>query len=81
MINIPFIGKDFITQDNSDYLYSLINYIPSDYDKSDLKSLFIDYSNNNIKCLESVLHIKERTNADLLIEDEEAKTIMSMFEK
>ncbi len=47
MINIPFIGKDFITQDNLDYLYSLINYVPSDYDKCDLKSLFIDYSNNN----------------------------------
>ena len=38
-----FIDEDFITQDNLDYLYSLIDYVPSDYDKCYLKSLFIDY--------------------------------------
>ena len=38
-----FLGKDFINQENLNYLYSLVDYATTDYDKCYLKSLFIDY--------------------------------------
>lgn len=38
-----FIYEDFIKQKQLDFLYSLIDYVPTESDKSYLKSFFIDY--------------------------------------